>query len=130
MRERWRNYVASKQEEEVISKKQKPTQLFLFRNKMYCFYLFYFMCMCVCVLVYDDHQWNIMCRNSNPVLIASPPDLAGMTLEARLLSYDWDNQFNKFQEATLRGTFKSICRGAHNEVVSVCKKKKRNKEIK
>ncbi|XP_060519167.1 MOXD1 homolog 2-like, partial [Cylas formicarius] len=46
---------------------------------------------------------------SNPVRIAAPPELAGMTLESRLVSYDWDNQFNSFQEATMRGSFKPIC---------------------
>ncbi|XP_030746402.1 MOXD1 homolog 2 [Sitophilus oryzae] len=46
---------------------------------------------------------------SNPVRIAAPPELAGMTLESRLVSYDWDNQFQSFQEATMRGSFKPIC---------------------
>uniref|UniRef100_A0A1I8P9N5 DOMON domain-containing protein n=1 Tax=Stomoxys calcitrans TaxID=35570 RepID=A0A1I8P9N5_STOCA len=56
-----------------------------------------------------------LAMTSNPVVIASPPELAGMTLETRLLSYDWEHQFDKFQEATLRGSFKPICSGAHNE---------------
>uniref|UniRef100_A0A1B0FFJ9 DOMON domain-containing protein n=1 Tax=Glossina morsitans morsitans TaxID=37546 RepID=A0A1B0FFJ9_GLOMM len=60
-----------------------------------------------------------LATNSNPVVISSPPQLAGMTLETRLLSYDWENQFGKFQEATLHGTFKPICSGAHNEVVPI-----------
>lgn len=42
-----------------------------------------------------------------------------MTLEARLLSYDWENQFNTFQEATLFGTFKSVCSGAQNKILPV-----------
>ncbi|KAJ8916282.1 hypothetical protein NQ315_016423 [Exocentrus adspersus] len=46
---------------------------------------------------------------SNPVRIAAPPELAGMTLESRLVSYDWDNQFHSFQEATMRGSFKPLC---------------------
>ncbi|CAH2006845.1 unnamed protein product, partial [Acanthoscelides obtectus] len=46
---------------------------------------------------------------SNPVRIAAPPELAGMTLESRLVSYDWDNQFHAFQEATLKGSFKPLC---------------------
>ncbi|XP_050302143.1 MOXD1 homolog 2 [Anthonomus grandis grandis] len=46
---------------------------------------------------------------SNPVRIASPPELAGMSLESRLVSYDWDNQFESFQEATMMGSFKPIC---------------------
>lgn len=46
---------------------------------------------------------------SNPVRIAAPPELAGMTLESRLISYDWDNQFHSFQEATMKGSFKPLC---------------------
>lgn len=46
---------------------------------------------------------------SNPVRIAAPPELAGMTLESRLVSYDWDNQFHSFQEATMKGSFKPLC---------------------
>ncbi|VEN48374.1 unnamed protein product, partial [Callosobruchus maculatus] len=46
---------------------------------------------------------------SNPVRIAAPPELAGMTLESRLVSYDWDNQFDSFQEATIKGSFKPLC---------------------
>ncbi|KAJ8977652.1 hypothetical protein NQ317_006425, partial [Molorchus minor] len=46
---------------------------------------------------------------SNPVRIAAPPELAGMTLESRLVSYDWDNQFQSFQEATMKGSFKPLC---------------------
>jgi len=53
------------------------------------------------------------------VLISSPPELAGMTLEARLISYDWENQFGEFQEATRKGSFKPICWGAKNHVVPV-----------
>lgn len=58
-------------------------------------------------------------RASNPVVIASPPELAGMTLETRLLSYDWEHQFDKFQQATLLGSFKPICSGAHHENLPV-----------
>ncbi|KAB0798512.1 hypothetical protein PPYR_09505 [Photinus pyralis] len=46
---------------------------------------------------------------SNPVRISAPPELAGMTLESRLVSYDWENQFQSFQEATKRGSFKPLC---------------------
>ncbi|XP_065360032.1 MOXD1 homolog 2-like [Calliphora vicina] len=60
-----------------------------------------------------------LAMNSNPVVIASPPELAGMTLETRLLSYDWENQFDKFQEATMHGTFKPICSGAHNQILPI-----------
>lgn len=44
-----------------------------------------------------------------------------MTLEARLISYDWENQFGEFQEATRKGSFKPICWGAKNHVVPVSK---------
>lgn len=63
----------------------------------------------------------VFCSDSNPVLISSPPELAGMTLEARLISYDWENQFGEFQEATRKGSFKPICWGAKNHVVPVSK---------
>ncbi|KAF2903719.1 hypothetical protein ILUMI_02456 [Ignelater luminosus] len=46
---------------------------------------------------------------SNPVRISAPPELAGMTLESRLVSYDWENQFQSFQEATKKGSFKPLC---------------------
>ncbi|XP_026481393.1 MOXD1 homolog 2-like [Ctenocephalides felis] len=46
---------------------------------------------------------------SNPIRIARPPELAGMTLESRLVSYDWENQLDSFQEATRRGSFKPLC---------------------
>lgn len=54
-------------------------------------------------------QVSFVFRGSNPVRIAAPPELAGMTLESRLVSYDWDNQFQTFQDATTRGSFKPIC---------------------
>lgn len=53
------------------------------------------------------------------MLISSPPELAGMTLEARLISYDWQNQFDEFQEATRSGSFKPLCWGAKNHVIPV-----------
>ncbi|GLV45506.1 olf413 [Carabus blaptoides fortunei] len=46
---------------------------------------------------------------SNPVKISAPPDLAGMTLEERLVTYDWENQFHSFQEATRKGSFRPLC---------------------
>ncbi|GJQ70148.1 hypothetical protein Trydic_g22613 [Trypoxylus dichotomus] len=54
---------------------------------------------------------------SNPVRIAAPPELAGMTLESRLVSYDWDNHFHSFQEATMKGSFKPICRTAQSKLL-------------
>lgn len=41
--------------------------------------------------------------------ISSPPELAGMTLEKRLISYDWANQFENFQYVTRLGSFKPMC---------------------
>jgi hypothetical protein len=49
-------------------------------------------------------------RGSNPVRIKSPPELADMTLESRLVTYDWENHFRSFQEATRKGSFKPLCR--------------------
>lgn len=60
-----------------------------------------------------------VCRGSNPVRIAAPPELAGMTLESRLVSYDWDNQFHNFQEATMKGSFKPLCRTAQSTILPV-----------
>ncbi|XP_053955143.1 MOXD1 homolog 2-like [Anastrepha ludens] len=47
--------------------------------------------------------------NSDPVVISLPTELKGMTLETRLLTYDWDNQFKAFQDITLNGAFKVLC---------------------
>lgn len=58
-------------------------------------------------------------RGSNPVLIVSPPELAGMTLESRLVSYDWENQFDVFQKVTRNGSFRPICTDAKNNLVPV-----------
>ncbi|XP_071438873.1 MOXD1 homolog 2 [Hetaerina americana] len=46
---------------------------------------------------------------SSPVKIKSPPELADMTLENRLVTYDWENNFDSFQETTRRGSFKPLC---------------------
>lgn len=48
-------------------------------------------------------------EGSGPVKIQEPPELTGMTLEERLLSYDWQESFQSFQDATRRGTFKPLC---------------------
>ncbi|XP_053661476.1 MOXD1 homolog 2-like [Anopheles marshallii] len=50
-----------------------------------------------------------LASGTNPVVIASPAELAGMTLERRLTSYDWENQFESFQDATRQGSFKPLC---------------------
>ncbi|XP_023701917.1 MOXD1 homolog 2 [Cryptotermes secundus] len=47
--------------------------------------------------------------DSSPVTIKSPPELADMTLESRLVTYDWENHFRSFQEATRKGSFKPLC---------------------
>ena len=55
------------------------------------------------------------------MLIASPPELAGQSLERRLMTYDWENQFDSFQEATQRGSFIPMCRSANNVPIPVSK---------
>ncbi|XP_049539223.1 MOXD1 homolog 2-like [Anopheles darlingi] len=50
-----------------------------------------------------------LASGTNPVVIASPAELTGMTLERRLTSYDWENQFESFQDATRKGSFKPLC---------------------
>ncbi|XP_068207395.1 MOXD1 homolog 2-like [Palaemon carinicauda] len=47
--------------------------------------------------------------NSNPIKIRYPMELAGRTLEWRLLNYDWKNHFEYFQDATHTGTFNPTC---------------------
>lgn len=47
--------------------------------------------------------------NSDPVVISLPAELQGMTLEERLLTYDWEKQFEAFQDITLKGAFKAAC---------------------
>lgn len=64
-------------------------------------------------------RFSSCCSGSNPVLIASPPELAGMTLESRLVSYDWKNQFDSFQQVTRSGSFKAICWDAKNAMIPV-----------
>ncbi|XP_076032752.1 MOXD1 homolog 2-like [Oratosquilla oratoria] len=48
-------------------------------------------------------------EGSNPITIRRPVELAGKTLEWRLMNYDWKNQFEYFQHATHTGTFKPMC---------------------
>lgn len=65
--------------------------------------------------------WPVIFRfsGSNPVKITKPPELEGMTLEERLVSYDWDNYFEDFERTMLDGTFRSICWNARNERIHV-----------
>ncbi|XP_063706695.1 MOXD1 homolog 2 [Culicoides brevitarsis] len=49
---------------------------------------------------------------SNPVQIALPQKLAGMSLETRLTTYDWDTNFEMFQRVTRMGSFKPMCMNA------------------
>ncbi|XP_053685794.1 MOXD1 homolog 2-like [Sabethes cyaneus] len=58
-----------------------------------------------------------LASGTNPVVIASPPELAGMTLEKRLTSYDWANQFESFQYVTRRGSFKPLCWTPNNSML-------------
>ncbi|XP_029038861.1 MOXD1 homolog 2 isoform X1 [Osmia bicornis bicornis] len=48
-------------------------------------------------------------QGSSPVEIQEPAELSGMTLEERLVSYDWKTSFKSFQDATRTGTFKPLC---------------------
>ncbi|XP_043278026.1 MOXD1 homolog 2 [Venturia canescens] len=52
-----------------------------------------------------------------PVIIEEPPELAGMTLEERLTSYNWQESFQSFREATHRGTFKPLCSSTKGELL-------------
>ncbi|XP_058465517.1 MOXD1 homolog 2-like [Malaya genurostris] len=58
-----------------------------------------------------------LASGTNPVVIASPSELAGMTLEKRLTSYDWANQFESFQYVTQRGSFKPLCWTPNNSML-------------
>lgn len=42
-------------------------------------------------------------------MIEEPKNLAGQTLEERLLGYNWAMNFQTFQEVTRSGTFKPLC---------------------
>ncbi|XP_058831932.1 MOXD1 homolog 2-like [Topomyia yanbarensis] len=57
---------------------------------------------------------NELAPGANPIRIASPPEIAGMTLEERLLSYDWRVNFNAFQYVIRKGAFKPLCWSARN----------------
>ncbi|XP_003701320.2 DBH like monooxygenase olf413 [Megachile rotundata] len=48
-------------------------------------------------------------QDSSPVLILKPAELTGMTLEDRLVSYNWKSDFQRFLDATRGGTFKALC---------------------
>lgn len=56
---------------------------------------------------------------SNPVQIALPADLAGMSLETRLTTYDWDTNFELFQRVTRKGSFKPMCMNAKGSELTV-----------
>lgn len=72
------------------------------------------------LIVLSFHIFRLIINSgSNPVLIALPEELAGMTLESRLISYDWKNQFDSFQNVTRTGTFKTICWDAKNIPIPV-----------
>lgn len=58
-------------------------------------------------------------RDSNPVLIKSPPELEGQSLESRLLTYDWANQFESFQATMQKGSFKPLCWSASQSLIQV-----------
>ncbi|XP_071513833.1 DBH-like monooxygenase protein 1 [Panulirus ornatus] len=57
---------------------------------------------------------------SDPIKIRRPVELAGRTLEWRLVNYDWKNQFDYFQRATHSGTFNPMCwRRGHSLISEV-----------
>ena len=70
---------------------------------------------------------NAACRTSifiyfsgsNPVKIIKPEDLAGMTLEERLVSFKWDIDFKDFQQSMLNGSHQPICWNAQNSRIAV-----------
>ena len=41
--------------------------------------------------------------------IKSPPELSDQTVEERLITLDWEKNFNSFQDATRRGAFRPLC---------------------
>ncbi|XP_041782918.1 MOXD1 homolog 2-like [Anopheles merus] len=57
---------------------------------------------------------NELAAGTNPIRIASPAEIAGMTLEERLLTYDWRVNFNDFQYVVRKGAFKPLCWSARN----------------
>lgn len=61
-------------------------------------------------------SWYVS-RGMAPVIIEEPSELAGMTLEERLTSYDWKESFQSFWEATHRGTFKPLCSSTKGELL-------------
>lgn len=84
----------------------------------------------VCVLSFSFSNSIFFCilfltfRDSNPVLILKPAELAGMSLENRLTSYDWQSQFDVFQRVTRNGSFRPICLDAKNNMLAVSSSKK------
>ncbi|XP_058126018.1 MOXD1 homolog 2-like [Anopheles ziemanni] len=57
---------------------------------------------------------NELAAGTNPIRISSPPEIAGMTLEERLVTYDWRVNFNAFQNVIRKGAFKPLCWSARN----------------
>ena len=43
-----------------------------------------------------------------------------MTLENRLVTYDWENHFKSFQDATRKGSFKPLCWMKKSTLLPVC----------
>lgn len=91
------------------------------------------MSLCVCAIIFIFKLSSILMRlfhyfllnrDSNPVLILKPAELAGMSLENRLTSYDWQSQFDVFQRVTRNGSFRPICLDAKNNMLAVSSSKK------
>ena len=56
-------------------------------------------------------------RGPSPLKISSPPELKGMTLEERLVTYDWKTNFQTFADATRTGTFKPLCSSTNGTIL-------------
>lgn len=57
--------------------------------------------------------------NSNPIKIRRPVELAGKTLEWRLMNYDWKNHFQYFQHTTHTGTYNPMCWNRGKSIIPV-----------
>ena len=51
--------------------------------------------------------------------IKSPPELADQTVEERLITFDWEKNFETFQEATRKGAFRPLCWGKTQALIDV-----------
>ena len=66
-------------------------------------------------------------RSSDPIQIAEPVSLRGMTLEERLLTFDWKSDYSAFERAYTAGPVKATCQIDHEDIapgsaslISIC----------